>query len=147
MCQHAVQTILTIGQSGTTEKAEQTPRTGGKPSFCTGNCHQCPGQRNQSCNALIEVERRIELRRRYKVDVNAFQTDLETFGRNHTWRSVDRSSGGIGVRSDHPVDVGSTYVLSRSDRTSFSRLAKVVRCEPQESGYSVGLQWKASSFH
>lgn len=146
MCKHAVQTELTIGRSGTTDNATHVAESRGKPAFCTGNCQQCPRQHSQSCNALIEVERRSELRRRYKVQVNAFQTDLETFGKNHTWHSVDRSSGGIGVRSDRPVDVGSTYVLSRSNKTSFSRMAKVVRCEPQEVGYHVGLQWTGSLY-
>jgi len=146
MCKHAVQTELTIGRSGTNGNAARVQESRGKPSFCTGNCQQCPRQHSQSCSALIEVERRSELRRRYKVDVNAFQTDLETFGQNYAWRSVDRSSGGIGVRSDRPVDVGSTYVLSRSDQTSFSRLAKVVRCEAQENGYTIGLQRTASLY-
>lgn len=146
MCEHAVHTELTVGQSGTTDKPAHVPASGGKPSFCTGNCQQCPRQPSRSCRALIEVERRSELRRRYEVDVNAFQTDLETFGKNYNWHSVDRSSGGIGVRSNHPVAVGSTYVLSRSDQKSFSRLAKVVRCDPQEIGYIVGLQWTASLY-
>ena len=144
MCKHAVQTELTIGRSGTTDNATHVAESRGKPSYCTGICQQCPRQHNQSCSALIEVERRSELRRRYKVQMNAFQTDLDEFGENHIWSSIDRSTGGIGVTSDQPVEVGSTYALSRSDQKSFSRLARVVRCEPSGSRHVVGLQWTGS---
>ena len=143
MCERAVRTMLTVGQSGIPGQGAHRTGSEGKPAYCTGNCKQCPGRQNQSCQALIEVERRSELRRRYTVEINAFQVDLETFGRSHRWSSVDRSTGGLGVNSDHPVEVGSTYVLSRCDQTSFSRLAKVVRCEPKAGEYTIGLQWKA----
>ena len=143
MCEGAVRTMLTVGQSGTPAQVENGTVHAGKPAYCTGNCKRCPGRQKQSCQTLIEVERRSELRRRYTVDISAFQVDLETFGTSHTWSSVDRSSGGIGVRSDHAVEVGSTYVLSRCNQTSFSRVAKVVRCEPQVGGYTIGLQWKS----
>lgn len=144
MCQHAMQIELTIGRSGTSSNAAHDPEPRGKPSFCTGNCQKCPRRQNQSCNAFIEVERRSELRRRYKVGINAFQTDMEEFGKNHSWSSIDRSSGGIGVTSDQAVEVGSTYVLSRSDQKSFSRLARVVRCKPSGNGHVIGLQWTGS---
>ena len=143
MCENAVRTMLTVGQSGTPDQGVQGSGPSGKPAYCTGNCKQCPGGQKRSCQALIEVERRSESRRRYTVDISAFQVDQERFGRTHTWSSVDRSSGGIGVTSDRPVDVGSTHVLGRCNQTSFSRLAKVVRCEPQPSGYMVGLEWKS----
>ena len=143
MCEGAVRTMLTVGQSGTPAQVENGTVHAGKPAYCTGNCKRCPGRQKQSCQTLIEVERRSELRRRYTVDISAFQVDLETFGTSHTWSSVDRSHGGIGVRSDHAVEVGSTYVLSRCNQTSFSRVAKVVRCEPQVGGYTIGLQWKS----
>ena len=143
MCGNAVRTMLTVGQSGVPDQGEAGTGHAGKPAYCTGNCQRCPGRQNQSCQALIEVERRSELRRRYTVDISAFQVDLETFGTSHTWSSVDRSSGGMGVRSNHPVEVGSTYVIGRCDQTSFSRVAKVVRCEPQVAGYTIGLQWKS----
>ena len=143
MCERAVRTMLTVGQSGIPGQGAHRTGPEGKPAYCTGNCKQCPRRQNQSCQALIEVERRSELRRRYTVEISAFQVDLETFGRSHRWSSVDRSPGGLGVNSDHPVEVGSTYVLSRCDQTSFSRLAKVVRCEPKAGEYTIGLQWKA----
>lgn len=145
MCGNAVRTMLTVGQSGTPAQREEGTVGAGKPAYCTGNCKRCPGRQNQSCQVLIEVERRSELRRRYNVDISAFQVDLETFGTSHTWSSVDRSSGGIGVRSDHAVEVGSTYVLSRCNQASYSRVAKVVRCERQVGGYTIGLQWKSLS--
>ena len=143
MCGNAVRTMLTVGQSGAPAQRDDSILRAGKPAYCTGNCKQCPGRQNQSCQALIEVERRSELRRRYTVDISAFQVDLKTFGTSLTWSSVDRSSGGIGVRSDRAVEVGSTFVLSRCNQTSFSRVAKVVRCEPQVGGYTIGLQWKS----
>ena len=117
MCEGAVRTMLTVGQSGTTAQVEDGTVHAGKPAYCTGNCKRCPGRQKQSCQTLIEVERRSELRRRYNVDISAFQVDLETFGTSHTWSSVDRSSGGIGVRSDHAVEIESTYVLSRCNQT------------------------------
>ena len=144
MCEQVVQTMLTIGQSGQRPRIQESRTSGNKPAFCTGNCQQCPGRAAQPTTALVEVERRSEHRRKRQVPINAFQTDLHSFGATQCWSSVDLSSGGVGIASDRPLEVGSTYVLSRGDRESFSRKATVVRCVRANDGYVIGFRWSAS---
>ena len=144
MCEQAVQTMLTIGQSGQKPRTQESKGSGNKPAFCTGNCNQCPGRAAQPTTALVEVERRSERRRKRQVPINAFQTDLHSFGATQCWSSVDLSLDGVGVVSNRPLEVGSTYVLSRGDRENFSRKATVVRCAPAHEGYVIGFRWSAS---
>lgn len=52
---------------------------------------------------------------------------------------VDASWTGIGVRSSEPLEVGTSVSLTPEDAMWPRQTGIVVRCEPHEGGYRVGL--------
>lgn len=107
------------------------PATTGDPTTTTGVAHASPwgqGPERRSC-------------RRTRVHGDAQISFKPRFGEEITTKVslLDASVGGVGVRSETAVEVGSRFALFPDKVRQSSWTGEVVRCVKDDQGWTIGL--------